>query len=71
MATLWLLQAYSRKMLIRTGYNFSVRLIFAMFMTVSGSKKIYCAPVQNKSMIPVLKKSGSKKNLPVVIVKNG
>ena len=62
----WLVQwEYSEKMLFGTGYNISVRPILTMFMTVSGSKQKYCAPVLNKIMIPVLKKSGSKKKLPV------
>jgi len=52
-----------------------VRFFLAMFMTsgnltnffnpivqyFSGSKRKYCAPVLKKNMIPVLKKSGSKK----------
>ena len=57
-------------MLPRTGYNISVRPIFAMFMTcgnlaVSGSKKKLDTPVLKKYLAPVLKKSGSKKNFPV------
>ena len=34
-------------------------------MTVSGSKKKYCSPDIIKILIPVLKKSGCNKNLPV------
>ena len=51
--------------------NVSVRLIFAMFMTVSGSKQKYGAPVLKQIMAPVLKKSGSKKNFPVDKVYTG
>ena len=58
-------------MLPRTGYNIPVRPIFAMFMTCgnlaySGSKKKLETPVLKKYLAPVLKKSGSKRNFPVI-----
>ena len=61
-------------------FNFLYDFFFAMFITFwnltkffniffqsfSGSKTKYCAPVLKKNIVPVLKKSGSKKKLPVV-----
>ena len=65
----WVQWEYSEKMLSYEVLDTSVRLIFGMFMTVSGSKKKCCAPVLKKNMIPVLKKSSFKKNLPVSFLK--